>query len=222
MAEAIGLAASIFTFVDMSAKIIAAINDIRDAGSAGVLHDIQAQLPLLNESLKSIRKDFISDKLDNSKREALRHAVEGCLRQAAVIHGLVCHILPGATDSRLQKTLAVLRRVKGDNGLSQAWGILETYKSTITLYLTRESYGILSTGSLPEPGSSFDIPRRNVFKFVGRENILALLKEKLDPTHTPSGQSSLVLYGMGGQGKTQIALEFYQRSMTIQVFHSIY
>lgn len=39
------------------------------------------------------------------------------------------------------------------------------------------------------------------FKFVGRESVLALLKEKLDPTRGPGGQSSMVLYGMGGTRK---------------------
>src|SRR3954452_400083 len=99
MAEAVGLTASIVTLVSLSGKILAAINDINDTSSSGALQRIQAQLPLLNESLESIRQRSLSDELARSKQEALSHAVEGCHRQAAIIHDLVCAMRPGDADS---------------------------------------------------------------------------------------------------------------------------
>ena len=52
--------------------------------------------------------------------------------------------------------------------------------------------------------------------FTGREDVLSKMKSYFSPS-TASGQSQqhiFVLYGMGGAGKTQIALKFVQKNAT--------
>ena len=44
--------------------------------------------------------------------------------------------------------------------------------------------------------------------FFGRQHLLNIIDEKLHPVNTETGLSSLALYGLGGVGKTQIALAF--------------
>jgi hypothetical protein len=48
-------------------------------------------------------------------------------------------------------------------------------------------------------------------RFFGREAILDRLSEALDPARLPKRQSKFALYGLGGCGKTQIALEYVYR-----------
>jgi hypothetical protein len=49
-------------------------------------------------------------------------------------------------------------------------------------------------------------------RFFGREAILDRLSEALDPARLPKRQSKFALYGLGGCGKTQIALEYVYRN----------
>lgn len=57
----------------------------------------------------------------------------------------------------------------------------------------------------------YKVPDRRVRQFVGREDILQKIDEALSPG---SGPRIAVLQGMGGQGKSQIALEYCHRKKT--------
>src|SRR5271168_3630796 len=49
-------------------------------------------------------------------------------------------------------------------------------------------------------------------QFVGRDDILSLLRQKLEETNPKQYSHRLAIYGMGGVGKTQVAIEYvYQR-----------
>ena len=56
--------------------------------------------------------------------------------------------------------------------------------------------------------SYYEIPNRRVDGFVGREEILQKIDEALSDGSSPH---YAVLQGMGGQGKTQVALEYCHR-----------
>ncbi len=53
--------------------------------------------------------------------------------------------------------------------------------------------------------SSYGIPTSKVSKFIGRENIFKSLEKK--PMDSSNGQNVVVLQSMGGQAKTQTALQ---------------
>ena len=49
-------------------------------------------------------------------------------------------------------------------------------------------------------------------QFFGRKDILERMKEVLDPVEGDSRRKSLVLHGLGGVGKTKIALQYVNQS----------
>ena len=129
------------------------------------------------------------------------------------------HILPGLNDEitsmtqavdRVQQSLPIylkLRWVISDNAK-----LVELLKKLTTL--NKGLFRVLPASVNPPQGSllklSFDIPvylnvRKNP-NFVGREYLLENLKQEID-----EGKGMLniiVLYGTGGMGKTQLALEY--------------
>src|ERR1700722_7445061 len=57
----------------------------------------------------------------------------------------------------------------------------------------------------------YDIPPLHVAHFVARKTLLFRLEKSFQPTTMTSSRSILVLVGMGGAGKTQLALEYCRR-----------
>ena len=69
--------------------------------------------------------------------------------------------------------------------------------------------------------STFNVPTCSVGEFIGRKTILENLKHTLYPSSSGHNRAA-VLHGMGGQGKTQTALEFCRRATLDRVFECIY
>src|SRR6202795_1235323 len=67
-----------------------------------------------------------------------------------------------------------------------------------------------------------DIPPLQVPHFVPRPAFLAFLEKLFEPPTTPSSRLVVVLYGMGGQGKTQLSLEYCRRMKDVGKFRAIF
>jgi ankyrin repeat protein/tetratricopeptide (TPR) repeat protein len=227
MAEAViglvGLASSIVAFLDVSAKIIKLIHECKAAANSDRFHDIETQLPLLCEIFEGLQDDIESRKLSQATADALKQVAEGCLRQAKIISDLVKQMTVAPAESKVKQALGAVKRVQRNKKLTEAWRILETYKTTVTIYLSRASQltqpTAFSSSSLPL--STFNVPTTSVADFIGRDTILENLKITLCQTISGHDRAA-VLQGMGGQGKTQTALEFCRRATLDGAFECIY
>ncbi len=220
----VGLASSIVTFLDVSAKIIVLIRECKASVNDDRFQDIESQLPLIREVLESVQNDVKSQKIDPATANALQNATEGCIRQAGAIEGLIERMIIDPNDSKVKRILGAVTRVRTDKKVAEAWRILETYKATITMYLARASQ--LTNTDLPASrttSSSFNVPTSSIAKFIGREDLLSSLKNILYPSPSAASHGrAAVLYGMGGQGKTQTALEFCRHATLEAAFEYVY
>jgi NB-ARC domain len=60
----------------------------------------------------------------------------------------------------------------------------------------------------PDPVKYYHVPSELNPRFWGREQTLKAIAEALDPEGSPGFLKTFALYGMGGVGKTQIALQY--------------
>ncbi|KAK3386161.1 hypothetical protein B0H63DRAFT_544782 [Podospora didyma] len=230
MAEAavglVGLVSSVVTFVDVSAKIISLIRECSDPAGSGLIRDIETQLPLLAKIFEDIKQDAQAQNLSSVAAAPLQQAIDGCLRQANIIESLIARMVVDSKASKMKRTLGVMRRIAGDKKLNDAWRILESYKTTVILHVSWSKQPPTPPPNTPSASSRllFNIPKAGVANFIGREKILQKLTTLLLSANGTAFQAdrAAVLHGMGGQGKTQIAVEFCRRTNSQAVFSSIF
>lgn len=74
--------------------------------------------------------------------------------------------------------------------------------------------GQIATHQLPEPSFCFDVPLNK--RFCGREEIIRQLSRHLiGPEDKPRPGGLALLYGLGGMGKSAIAVKFVYNHMDI-------
>src|SRR2546427_494389 len=69
----------------------------------GVFQDIKARLPLMIDIMTRIKKRCGDGSMPIDAQHALSDAVEGCLKQIALLDRLVEKMLPTSTDSPLRR-----------------------------------------------------------------------------------------------------------------------
>ena len=57
----------------------------------------------------------------------------------------------------------------------------------------------------------YEVPRKLARRFIGREDVLSNIDDYFSNTDVPSPKA-LILHALGGQGKSQIALKYCERS----------
>ncbi|PQE18912.1 Pfs NB-ARC and TPR domain protein [Rutstroemia sp. NJR-2017a BVV2] len=204
----LGIGANIIAVVDACNQIISRIQLYRHNLA---FQDLILQLPLLVSAIESLRAPEYCELLDSSTEKALIRVLEGCLRQLQILENLIKDLTPSNAASKLQRTWKGIRSFGKDTKLREINGILAEYKSTITLYLsTIHAQGPRKAQvSSSEAKPVFDVPQTRLSHFVGREDILERIQ---NVTKTSAVNPSIaVLTGVGGQGKTQISLEYCYR-----------
>ncbi|KAF7511844.1 hypothetical protein GJ744_003077 [Endocarpon pusillum] len=229
MAETIafvGLAAAIVQFVDFSAKIIKRLDEFVAATDniPECFRDIKAQLPLIVNTLHSIRVQAESQHLSEVAANALKAVVDRSVEEAHTLIVILDKALPKGPSSTFQVRLQALKSLACDKkvqksvdrllqhiqvlNFSQNTNSCETIgrlsqelsKSSITSSNTTSTFSFgLNIGNAPQIRDG---------AFIGRESEIEQLKEYLSPQNTVSTQKVVAITGMGGLGKTQLSLAF--------------
>lgn len=146
-------------------------------------------------------------------------AVNGCLRQISKIKKLIEKWTPSARDSSIKRLRKAFGSVHDEKKIMEALRVLEMYKTTLHMYSTPSSG---HTSAEPMSGLC-DLPSKQLSYFVERQGIFQALSQHLEDTAAATtSHKVIVLMGMGGQGKTQIALEYCKRSQALSIFKYIF
>ncbi|KAF4951309.1 hypothetical protein FGADI_7507 [Fusarium gaditjirri] len=218
MAEAVGLAASIIAIVELSAKVgKLCVQYSTAAGNARAdISRLQSRLKDLNVCLEAAQR-LLDDPKNSSlaTSRSLIDSLDACRTELAEIQ----HKLdPGSARKAMRRFgLRALKWPFDSKEISNVVSNLEHYKQTITLCLQVDQTTILLDMSQRVEGLSlqqqgetetarapcFNIPFDRDDDFVARPDMTAWLRDKY--SHS-TGRMALV--GMGGFGKSQVAINF--------------
>ena len=214
MAEAvvaISFISSIASLIDIISRTLSRLRESQTIpGQApAVYQDVLDQLPLLLEVVQRLQSQSSDRSQHHDLQSKLSPAVDGCIRQINMIGAGVEKWRPSSQDSSIKRIRKAIASVNNEKKLVQALRILEMYKTTIHIYLS-SSHGLIP--AKPTLGI-YDIPSSQLSHFVGREEMLQNISQSVQEAFINSSvPKALVLIGMGGQGKTQIALEYCRRA----------
>ncbi|MCJ1454652.1 hypothetical protein MMC28_005005 [Mycoblastus sanguinarius] len=220
MAEAfavIGLVSAIVALTETRTKIVSRLNEAKESGT--VFADVADQLPLILEIFGTLQANIAGNSVDQDTALALSRAIEGCLRQVKRLGVLIEKSSIAAGDNKLQRLRKAISGAHNEQKVQEIQSILETYKTTLVLHLGRHAaVGAKSLGHA-QLENICKLPKSQVSHFVGRGELLVKIDEIFSPG--TNERRIIVLHGMGGQGKTQIALEYCRRAKISGKFPTI-
>ncbi|KAI9863316.1 MAG: hypothetical protein M1813_003758 [Trichoglossum hirsutum] len=223
MAEAfaaVGLAASIITFVDATNKILDRLREFHSTTQEipECFQDIHGRLPLIIDVMTRIksRKD---GSLTADTQEKLLRTVDGCNKQVALLNKLIEKMLPTLDDSQWRRTLKAIESIRRGKDVMAIQETLGRYERTLTLHFSQWSG---ASTAIAERGSAYyELPSSQVSQFVERAELLKEIEASFADTSRNTPQK-VVLLGMGGSGKTQIALKYCQVARLSKRFQAIF
>ncbi|KAK2667468.1 hypothetical protein RAB80_016659 [Fusarium oxysporum f. sp. vasinfectum] len=218
MAEAVGLAASIIAIVELSAKVgKLCVQYSTAAGNARAdITRLQNRLKDLNVCLEAAQR--LLDDPKNTKLATSRSLVDSLNACETELAEVQDRLHPGSARKAMRRFgLRALKWPFDSREISTVVSNLEHYKQTITLCLQVDQTTILLDMSQRVEGLSlqqqgetgiacapcFNVPFDRDNDFVARPDMTAWLRDKYS-----SSTGRMALVGMGGFGKSQVAIHF--------------
>ena len=208
MAEAfaaISIGASILQIVTVTTKLIDRINDFSSTAEEmpKALRGIHLQLPFLVE---------ICQKLDiRSESDHVNAIVAGCRKEIEDLSKTMDKVLPCYRDQAPIRALKAFKSIRYEDRFERALKKIEHFKTDLILYCCQATYNSPSDDAL-ERKVDHSLPSPPMSPSIPRHNLLREIDKKFEEYESEiSGNKIVVLLGMGGQGKSRLALDYGQR-----------
>ncbi|KAF2239753.1 TPR-like protein [Viridothelium virens] len=215
MAEAlaaVSIVANIVQLVNFGSRVLKRLEEYQSklGDIPEAFRHIKAELPVLLDALQQTQSRINVGSVRDESKKALLPAVEGCRIQIRLLDNVVAKVLPASGDSWIKRGGKTFRSLHYDAKVERITVVLRGYIQTLT-YHAAASLGPFADGPLPRPTTSIQsipsstVPFRRDPHFVDRQ-ILA----EVD-CRSRQLASRLALVGLGGVGKSQLAVEYSYR-----------
>ncbi|MCJ1405920.1 hypothetical protein MMC11_009154, partial [Xylographa trunciseda] len=238
MAEAlavVGLVSSIIQFVEFGSKVLTRLYQYSGGIVEGpnVFRDVADRLPLMIDLVKKIQSQVEYGKVGNSSQQVFLPVIQSCSSQVMALDELLMKALPTPKDSSFKRGSKALLSIVRESEIEKIDAVLKTnfsllvqagtYHSVANLERSKSSpaqqtihvatqhrlHPHLRSESTPEvspayPQSSplFIVPFQRDHKFIPRRAIVDEMTRRFGI------QRRVSIAGLGGVGKSQIAIEY--------------
>lgn len=196
---ALGVVSSIITCVNMSFVVADRLKHYlsRTKQPPQIFRTLHDQIPLLIQTFEKIKTACETEKISTEHQQFLLKPVQGCVRLTEALEAHLEECLPLPDDSFLTKGRKAIKSIKTEKNIAKDQRILETYKSTLTLYFSHLTVMASSDQNLHAVAADskfYEIPAIRVNHFIGRGNLLDRIHKFFR-----EGALAVVLIGMGGK-----------------------
>ncbi|KAI9765675.1 MAG: hypothetical protein M1840_007233 [Geoglossum simile] len=210
MAEAlavVGVVANIIQLVDFGSRVLKRLEEYQSklGEIPEVFRHIKAELPVLLDALQQTKAAIDAGYIQDETKKALLPAVEGCGIQIKSLDDVIVKTLPVSGDSRARRGRKALESLWYDTKVEKITAVVRGYIQTLTYHAAASSSLLknpLTVQTLPHPAPSSTVPFRRDPHFIDRK-IFTEIKYK-----SQQSASRVALVGLGGVGKSQIAIEY--------------
>ena len=228
-AAAFSTAVSALDLIALAVKVFQRYQEYLESGHAVPknLQNVANSIPYLRKSLERHAQAEV-DALKSGNDAELGIVFAECRVILGKLQTFIDDLIPLPDDGKRARVKKAIKSIRQESELKRVQDELQAQISAL-------SYGALvkiaahrCIGKPTDPAQeihraplkpTYGIPSSKVSKFIGRGSIVKHVEEKLMVTST--GRNVVVLQGMGGQGKTQIALEICERQDVRQHFKAI-
>ncbi|KAF3940834.1 hypothetical protein ABW19_dt0204708 [Dactylella cylindrospora] len=217
---ALQTAAAIAQFGVMGFHLIVRIKQFKDQNYElpAVLRDIEIHVESIRASLELIREALEND--SQRCNGTIKAAVSRCLEQIETrcdrLDHMVAKYMPKNESSRAA-ILAAFKSISRDSEIREQADRLGSDLDPLMLALNAASFHIGSVGRRKSINSHLykrrldTVPPHHVSSFINRDDVMSDIKAQFE-RNNDGVVKVMVLQGMGGQGKTQLALEYCRLS----------
>ncbi|KZF19132.1 hypothetical protein L228DRAFT_271392 [Xylona heveae TC161] len=211
MAEAVAVVSGISAFVqiiDFSSTIFIRLKEYKDLVGElpNYLKDVDTQLPLICKTLDRIKMQTERGTLPKETQDIVYSVVNGCRSQIELLLQKIDKVIPISSSKRERMKKASLSLFY-DRDIQAHLKTLEQYMRTLTMHVSVGS-DAPHTASQPQFTPSkvkMHVPFKRDPDFIGRTEILAEVDRRIKE------RGQVALAGIGGVGKSQIAIEYCYR-----------
>ncbi|KAM0321624.1 hypothetical protein ACHAPQ_009339 [Fusarium lateritium] len=207
----IGLTAAIVQLIDVSAKITKRLIEFSstdvDNKTPQPFWKIITVLPLIAECLKNVQHDL--DQVSLQARDSLGAVVQDCLNDIQHLNRIVDKVSPSTNTSRWEKAKKVFASVRYDKEVEQISQSIDRHIEALSFYQVTEISQERKGGPPPPQKTYWVVPFDRNPSFVDRSAIFDNIENAFNVED--GVQPKAALYGLGGIGKSQIALEYCYR-----------
>ncbi|KAI9728804.1 MAG: hypothetical protein M1834_007190 [Cirrosporium novae-zelandiae] len=205
----VGIIANFVSVVDFTIKAAARVKRFQDDTKdiPEDFQDIFAVLPLLSDTLEIIKAQVESGQINQTKCTIILPIVKGCEKDVISLEKVLGQVIPQDGTSKWRRARTALSSMNQDTKVRDTLQNLREKMND----LMRNQVANLSLGSIPiivKPKKYYMAPITTGDDFVGREKYLNSLETRLCQW---GKHCRVALFGLGGIGKTRIALEYANR-----------
>ena len=220
--SALSLAGNIAQFVDLGFKVTRRLSDYYSNNVPRSMQTITTLLPLVLKSLDRIKHEAELDKLDTDSRCTLRSVVAGCTKLCHEIEDTIAKVSRTSGDSSSVKFRKALTSLKSDDKVAEIGRSLQAYVQVLILYRVVDSKEVPARSSVKDKYSN--VVGKLVPSFVRRHDLVSKLDTALaDVINFQERRPRIVvLHGLKGAGKTQLALDYCFEAHKTNQFQTVF
>lgn len=199
----LGATSSVITICETCATIVRFIQKCQPSETTATL---KPQVDLLAQIITQLKPLCL-----DSSAHGLSAVLSGCEKELQKLLSLIEDYQQASSTTLLGRARKSFKVPIWEEKIRQNWTCIQQYQSTISLYL--DFYNTTRLLNAPRTDHPlYLVPLQPSIQFVGRQDIFDKISSSIN--HCTRYPCMLSLTGLGGMGKTQIALQLCHRGKT--------